>query len=320
MSDQESNFPSVKARAIKKLERDMGAPLLVALHHPKTIELMLNPDGRLWLERLGEPITCIGDMHPSIGESIIKTIAGYHGKVVTTTTPSVEGEFPICGSRFAGQLSPIVLAPTFAIRKRAVAIFTLAQYVEQGIMTPEQYAFLQTAVANRSNIVICGGVGSGKTTLANAIIKQMVIRNPIERYVIIEDTGELQCDGECVIQYHSTSDTSMTALVKMVLRMRPDRIIIGEVRGPEALDLLDAWNTGVEGGVATLHSNTALSALTRLRSLISRSQAAPLEIEPLIGEAVQVVVHIASIAGGRRVQEILEISGYADGHYLTTTH
>jgi Flp pilus assembly CpaF family ATPase len=111
----------------------------------------------------------------------------------------------------------------------------------------------------------------------------------------------------------------MTALLKVILRMRPDRILVGEVRGAEALDLLDAWNTGHEGGAATLHANNPHAGLTRLKSLISRNEAAPADIEPLIGEAVHMVVHIARIPEGRRVQEIIEISGYERGRYLTNT-
>ena len=138
-----------------------------------------------------------------------------------------------------------------------------------------------------------GGTGSGKTTLVNAIINEMVICDPMERVFIIEDTGEIQCAAENFVQYHTSLEVPMTALLKATLRMRPDRILVGEVRGAEALDLLDAWNTGHEGGAATLHANNAAAGLARLRSLITRNESAPAEIEPLIGEVVHVVVHIA---------------------------
>jgi type IV secretion system protein VirB11 len=145
----------------------------------------------------------------------------------------------------------------------------------------------------------------------------MVINDPTERVFIIEDTGEIQCAAENHVQYHTSLDVSMTALLNPTLRMRPDRILVGEVRGPEALDLLDAWNTGHEGGAATLHANNATAGLARLRSLITRNPAAPAEIEPLIGEVVHIVVHIARTPEGRRIQEILEVSGYCDGQYIT---
>ncbi|MGF2040633.1 MAG: ATPase, T2SS/T4P/T4SS family, partial [Nostoc sp. CmiVER01] len=150
-------------------------------------------------------------------------------------------------------------------------------------------------------------------------INEMVIQDPTERVFIIEDTGEIQCAAENYVQYHTSIDVNMTALLKTTLRMRPDRILVGEVRGPEALDLLMAWNTGHEGGAATLHANNAKAGLDRLAMLISMHPDSPKPIEPLIGEAVHVVVHIARVEGSRRIQEILEVSGYVNGQYITKT-
>lgn len=316
-TDIKDKYGSINDRAKRKLERDMGADLLAALYDPKTVEIMLNADGKLWQERLGEPMKCIGSMRVAQAQAIIETIAGYHGKEVTRQKPILEGELPLDGSRFAGQLPPVVPAPTFAIRKRAVAIFTLDQYVEGGIMTPQQRQVLVDSVAAHRNILVIGGTGSGKTTLVNAIINQMVANDPAERVFIIEDTGEIQCAAENYVQYHTSIDVTMTALLKTTLRMRPDRILVGEVRGPEALDLLMAWNTGHEGGAATLHANNAKAGLDRLAMLISMHPDSPKPIEPLIGEAVHVVVHIARTPDGRRIQEILEVSGYHGGQYIT---
>jgi type IV secretion system protein TrbB len=311
---------TIKERAKRKLERDMGPELLTALNDPKTVEIMLNADGRLWLERLGErKITCIGTMRTAQAQAIIETVAGYHGKEVTRKKPLLEGELPLDGSRFAGQLPPVVPFPTFAIRKRAVAIFTLDDYVERGIMTEHHRQVLIQAVREHRNILVIGGTGSGKTTLVNAVINQMVANDPSERVVIIEDTGEIQCSAENYVQYHTSHDVTMTALLKTTLRMRPDRILVGEVRGPEALDLLMAWNTGHEGGAATLHANNAKAGLDRLAMLISMHPESPKPIEPLIGEAVHTVVHIARHKDSRRVVEILKVSGYQGGKYLTTT-
>jgi type IV secretion system protein VirB11 len=318
MHEPDDNFASVKDRARERLARDMGPVLLAALADSRTVEVLLNADGRLWQERLGEGMQCIGELKPAKGEAIIKTVAGYLGLVINKAKPLIEGELPLDGSRFAGQLPPIVAAPTFAIRKRAVTVFTLDQYVEDGIMSKRHGDALKAAVRNHRNILVVGGTGSGKTTLVNAIINEMVLAAPDERVCIIEDTGEIQCAARNFVQYHTALDVPMTTLLKVILRMRPDRILVGEVRGAEALDLLDAWNTGHEGGAATLHANNALAGLTRLKSLITRNDAAPSDIEPLIGEAVHVVVHIARVPEGRRVQEILEISGYVEGRYLTT--
>jgi P-type conjugative transfer ATPase TrbB len=311
------DLSTIKERARRKLERDMGPLLLAALNDPGTVEIMLNADGRLWQERLGEKMTCIGTLRVAQAEAIIKTVAGYHGKEVTRTKPTLEGELPVDGSRFAGQLPPVVANPIFAIRKKAVAVFTLAQYVAAGIMTASQQDVLQRAVADHRNLLIIGGTGSGKTTLVNAIIHEMVRCNPDERIVILEDTGEIQCMAANCVQYHTSAEVSMTTLLRTTLRMRPDRILVGEVRGAEALDLLDAWNTGHEGGAATLHANNAAAGLARLKSLITRNASAPAEIEPLIGEAVHLVVHIARTPAGRRIEEILEVSGFSDGRYIT---
>ncbi|HBD9450269.1 TPA: P-type conjugative transfer ATPase TrbB [Legionella pneumophila] len=306
---------SVKDRAKEKLKRDLGELIEGALNDPKTVEIMLNSDGRLWQERLGETMRCIGSITEARAESIIKTVAGFHGKEVTRYKPLLEGELPLDGSRFAGQLPPVVSSPTFAIRKKALSVFSLDQYVESGIMTEAQCEVIEQAVVAHRNILVIGGTGSGKTTLVNAIINEMVIHAPEERIFIIEDTGEIQCAAKNCVQYHTTLDVNMTQLLKTTLRMRPDRILVGEVRGSEALDLLDAWNTGHEGGAATLHANNALSGLHRLKSLITRNPAAPTEIEPLIGETVHCVVHIARTPQGRRVEEIISVKGYENGHY-----
>lgn len=178
MTDQKPEHNSIKERAKKKLERDMGPELLAALNDPKTVEIMLNADGKLWLERLGEPMKCIGTLRVAQAQAIIETIAGYHGKEVTRSKPILEGELPLDGSRFAGQLPPVVPAPTFAIRKKAVAIFTLDQYVERGIMTAPQREALIAVVRAHRNILVIGGTGSGKTTLVNAIINEMLTSAP----------------------------------------------------------------------------------------------------------------------------------------------
>lgn len=309
---------SSKDRAIQRLESDLGPELLAAINDPRTQEIMLNPDGKLWQEKLGEKMQCIGSLPYARAQSILETVAGYLDKTITRNSPILEGEWPLDGSRFAGQLPPIVPAPSFALRKKAIAIFTLDQYVEKEIMTAIQRDVLREAVRNHRNILVIGGTGSGKTTLVNAIINEMVRVTPGERVVIIEDTGEIQCTAENYIQFHTTIDVSMTALLKTTLRMRPDRILVGEVRDGAALDLLDAWNTGHEGGAATLHANSADSGLQRLKSLVTRNPSHPSDIEPLIGEAVHVIVHIARTKdGSRRIQEILEISGYENGRYIT---
>ncbi len=167
------------------------------------------------------------------------------------------------------------------------------------------------AIRDHRNLLAIGGTGGGKTTLLNAFIRQLTDQYPSERLVIIEDTAEIQCAAKDYVQYHTSPERTMTQLVRMALRMRPDRILVGEVRGPEALDLLMAWNTGHEGGIASLHANNASAALNRLSTLVAMHPNAPRGmIESLIGEAVDVVVHIARTSKGRVVREVLEVKDF----------
>ena len=315
--DQSDVFASVKIRARVKLERDLGPEFMRAFNDAKTVEMLLNADGTVWQERLGESMRPVTTLRKAQAEAAIKTVAGYLDKEITAEQPYVEGEFPLDGSRFSGMLPPIVESPTFSIRKKAISIYKLADYVRTGVMTELHAQVLRDACANRKNIVIAGGTSTGKTTLANACIAEVVDIHPDDRFWIIEDTGELQCAAKNRVITHTTLSVSMTTLLRLGLRYRPDRILVGEVRGAEALDLLDAWNTGHEGGVATLHANSASSALTRLKSLVGRNEFAPKEIEALIGEAVHLVVHITRTPTGRRISEIIEISGYSEDRYLT---
>jgi P-type conjugative transfer ATPase TrbB len=317
MSEHDGDSDTVKKRVTERLRRDLGPLVEGALNDPKTTDILLNADGNLWLKRLGEPSRVIGQLESWRATSAMKTLAGLLGKTIGAKEPILDGELPFGNERFAGQLPPLVSSPCFAIRKPAIKVFRLDSYVEQGIMTQAQCDAIKKAVREHKNILVVGGTGSGKTTLINAIIQEMVDNDPVERMVIIEDTGEIQCAAINCVQYHTTLEVSMTDLLKTTLRMLPDRIIVGEVRGSEALDLLDSWNTGHEGGAGTLHSNTAESALQRLKSLVTRNKHAPTDIEPLIAEAVHVIVQINRKSEVRKVEGILEILGYENGNYIT---
>lgn len=313
---------SVRLRAIEKLKRTMGKgavgkSLLAKLADENTLEICLNNDGKLWYEEFGQPMKLLGSLPVSQSTAILQTIAGYHGRITNHTNPILECELPLDGSRFAGQLPPIVSSPAFAIRKKASRIFTLNQYVEAGIMSPHHRDYLCQAIADHKNILVIGGTGSGKTTLLNGLIAEVVRQFPHERICIIEDTGELQCSAENYVQYHTTVNITMSMLLILILRMRPDRILVGETRGPEALDMIDAWMTGHPGGLGSAHATTTAIALRRLKSMISRNPFAPSDIESVIADTVNVLVCINKTPEGRRVQEIREIQGYENGEYIS---
>ena len=226
------------------LRAHMGQLVNSALEDPMTCEVMLNPDGRIWQERFGEPMKCIGTMRSGDAEVAFRTLASLLGKTLSYDQPQLAGAYP-GGFRFSGAQPPIVSAPAFTIRKPASRVFTLDEYVEAGILTEHQKDALCMAVSEHQNLLVVGGTGSGKTTLANALIAEMVRQFPDERHVIIEDTREIQCTAQNAVFFHTTNDVSMTKCLKQTLRFRPTRIHVGEVRDEAALDLLDAWNTGL---------------------------------------------------------------------------
>ncbi len=304
-----------RRRVIESLTRQAGPNICGLLADPKVTEIMLNPNGELWVERLGESMQMIGHMPRSQAEQMIGTVASTLNEVVTARNPILECEFPLDGSRFEALIPPIVSGPTFTIRKKAIMVFTLEDYVKKGIMTPAQRKEIEYAVVMKHNILIVGGTGSGKTTLTNAVIRDMVDACPNDRLVILEDTMELQCTAPNVVCMRAMEQADMTRLLKATMRLRPDRILVGEVRDGAALALLKAWNTGHPGGVATLHSNNARAGLTRMEQLVSEATQAPMRA--LIAEAVDLIVSIEKHQGSRRINEMVQVTGHDGQQYLT---
>jgi type IV secretion system protein VirB11 len=183
-------------------------------------------------------------------------------------------------------------------------------------MTDAQAAALKKAVIDRKNILVAGGTSSGKTTLANALLAEVAQQD--ERVILIEDTRELQCTApDCVALRTKAGVVSLADLVRSTLRLRPDRIIVGEVRGPEALDMLKAWNTGHPGGIATVHANSAESALYRLEQLIQ--EVVTTVPRRLIAEAIDTIVFISGRGIARRIETITQLDGLdPDGNYKLT--
>ena len=303
-------------RQVRMLRSALGSVIEAALEDPAVIEILLNPDGSVWLDRLGAGRTATGlVLSAADGERIIRLVASYMGLEVHGAAPILSAELPLTGERFEGVLPPVAHGPAFAIRKRAAGVIPLDHYVADGVMTAGQAALLREAVAERRNIVIAGGTSTGKTTLANALLAE--IAGAGERILVLEDTIELQCAAEDSVALRTKPGVaSMTELVRSTLRLRPDRIIVGEVRGPEALDLLKAWGTGHPGGVATLHASSAQGALLRLEQLI---QEVVITVpRALIADTVDLIVFISGRGTARRVAEMLSVEGLdPSGQYRT---
>jgi P-type conjugative transfer ATPase TrbB len=300
-------------RRIRMLRTAMGVEIAVALDDPEVAEVLLNPDGSLWVDRLGTGRSPTGHViPPPVAERIIRLVAAHVRAEVHPGAPLLSAELPETGERFMGALPPIVRAPSFAIRKRALRIMTLADYVADGVMTGEQAAFLRQAVQEHQNIVVAGGTSTGKTTLANALLDEIAATG--DRVLILEDTVELQCRSDDFVAMRTEPGvSSMADLVRATLRLRPDRIVVGEVRGAEALDLLKAWGTGHPGGIATVHAGSAQGALIRLEQLVQEvSVTVP---RALIAEAVHVIVFIAGRGHARRVREIARVIGHGSQGY-----
>ena len=251
------------SRGARMLRSALGPAIARYLEDASIVEVMLNPDGRLWIDRLSSGLTDTGEsLSAADGERIVRLVAHHVGAEVHAGAPRVSAELPETGERFEGLLPPVVAAPAFAIRKPAVAVFTLDDYVAAGIMTSEQAEALRSSVAERRNILVAGGTSTGKTTLTNALLAE--VAKTADRVVLIEDTRELQCKAPNLVALRTKDGVvSLSDLVRSSLRLRPDRIPVGEVRGAEALDLLKAWGTGHPGGIGTIHAGTALGALRR---------------------------------------------------------
>jgi P-type conjugative transfer ATPase TrbB len=299
----------------ESLGRALGGEVLAALGDPDVNEVYVNPSGRLYLDTrlLGRVVTATR-LAPESVTRFLNLVASRIPAVLNAGRPQLQAEMPLeapfCNARLQGFVPPLVAAPAFNLRKPPGVVYTLDQYVAAGILTPAHRQALGLAVRGRRNILVAGGTASGKTTLVNAVLHEITAAAPLDRIVILEDTVELRCAAPDCLALRTTDGVRLRDLVKAALRTSPDRIVVGEVRDEAALDLLDAWETGHPGGVATVHANDALSALHRLDRLAQRANAGAQA--QLVGDAVQMVVTIAGGSVRRRVTEVAEVGGYLD--------
>jgi P-type conjugative transfer ATPase TrbB len=298
-------------RLNQKLWREYGDSITESIACNNIVEIMLNPDGKLWVQDkklglyyLGQDMTAVQAMN------LIGTIASINNKVVNEMYPILECELPSLGHRFEAVIPPLVSAPTFCIRKRATTIFSLDDYERANIISLEHKDLLRKAINMRKTILVVGGPGTGKTTFANALLNEMAIQcGNSQRIIILEDTRELQCNVANTVFLKTSPTVDFQHLLRAALRLRPDRICMGECRGAEMLTLLKCWNTGTPGGIATLHANSAKAALSRIQEMVAESGSYP---KPqLIVESVNIIVSLSfHPTKGRVLNDILEVTGF----------
>ncbi len=306
-------------RLYEKLHRDLGSDILEFLRDKDINEVMVNPDGSLWTDSSTFGMVKQSSLSRSQSFSIINDVAGIHNFVVTQHSPRLEAELPVFkemkGERFTAQIPPVVSAPSFTIRKKSEIIFELDDYVASGRLTKKQSELLTELVQQRKNILVCGGPGSGKTTITNALIIEAVKSDSNQRFLILEDLPELQCNAPNTVPMLTTETVNMTSLLRAAMRMRPDRILIGEVRGAEALDMLKAWNTGCPGGICTVHANGAEEAIQRITDLAMESGLTVPPIQ-LVRHTIDVVVSVKRNGSKKGfVNEILSLGEFENAKF-----
>jgi type IV secretion system protein VirB11 len=303
-------------RLAEKLKRELGPFVVEALENEDVLEICVNSDGRVWLEEKQKRLYDTGEnVSPESLVAALGTIAAMNGMELNKANPVLEGYFPLDGSRVEGAIPPVSPdGPSMTIRKHASTVIPLSQYVLEKRIPECAAEYLRESIRDAQNILVAGGTSSGKTTFINALILELLEIAPQDRLVVIEDTMELNCATTNKQNFVASETVTMRKLLKTAMRYRPDRIIIGEVRGGEALDLLKSWNTGHPGGFATVHANNAYSSLLRLEQLIAEVSVTPMQT--LIAEAVNVVIYMKEFGRlGRQVTEIIRVAGFKEGEY-----
>lgn len=302
---------SYEQNAYNVLMDSFGPIISTALQNEHVNEIMLNSDGSIYVEDQLAGMNKVGSLSYNEAETILRTLASLINREINQHSPIISGEIPYNGSRFEGLLPPLVPFPVFSIRRHNSLALPLQQLSEIGLLNAESYHILHQAVQQRRSLIISGSTGSGKTTLLNALIYDIPHQ---ERLIVIEDTPEIRINARNHTNMYTNEFVDMSVLLRSALRLRPDRIIVGEVRGAEALDLVDALSTGHRGSMATLHAGSITQALQRLTLLISRHPAAPRMIEPTLASALDLIVQLDP-QPQRQVSTIAQITGFSDGHF-----
>jgi type IV secretion system protein TrbB len=305
-------MPAMHQPAPSSALRTITRAILPYLEEPRVIEIMLNPDGRVWVDRAGEGMSRTDTtMSPTEAEAFLRFVATESGAILTRDNPTLAGTLPHWDARVQGWIPPAVSRPAFALRKPAPVIFSLDDYVAKQVITPEQRDMLISAILERQNILVGGGTGTGKTTFANALLAVIAERTN-DRLYIAEDRPELQCSAPNVLFVRTVRGKYETRdAIYDALRGRPDRIIVGELRDATALELLKAWYTGHPGGLATIHANDTGGMLTRFCQLIEEDRKTA--DRRVVAEAINLCVHLTldlRAPAGRRLSGLDAVKGY----------
>lgn len=301
-----------------------GIAIVDLMHRDDVTEIYINDDGFIRYQSHSEgKVKTDHHLSPEKALAIIELIAGQSGKVVNEDIPDISAEIRGYGSRFQGEIPPLVKNPQFNIRKKSTKIFTLNEYVANGTLSEKQKLYIEEAIGKRKNILVIGGTATGKTTFLNAILHATAEISPYHRIISLEELPELQCSAEDYSPMFTKQETgkveglkfNMTKLLSICMRRSPDRIIVGEVRDGSAFTMLKAFNTGHEGGACSIHANTAIDGLTRIKSLAQEDPDSGGDIKELIGQAIDVLISIVHVElpdgkKGRVIKDIIEVNGY----------
>jgi type IV secretion system protein VirB11 len=325
-----------------EIARYLGHEIMALLESGEVSEIMLNPDGGLWVDSFKDGMyrTDI-NVDPRLIENMVRTLATHENRPISAERPHLQANLPLNNERFQAMLPPIVDKPCFSIRTPASRVFGLDEYfsdnpelkerrerkraeknklqaeydrfISDGVNFESLGDFIRLVMKMRKNIFVTGATGSGKTTFLNAILDSEDVK--ADRCYVMQDTPELQMNAPNKIMCRWNDLTSPEDLLKIALRMRPDRCLIGEVRGAECLDLLNIWNTGHSGGVASAHANSGKDTLTRVDDMLLQHPNITTIPHSTVAAAIDIIVYMENLM----IVEVLEVKEHDGSAYITNT-